>query len=256
MILESRSLQFRYGRRLVLEDVTLSLQPGVTAIIGPNATGKTTLMKCLAGIRRGAGEIKLDGRNIDQLPSALLAKQVCYLPQEFVSKAAISVFEAVLLGRISQLGLFVGDEDIAAVEQLLTDLEIRHLTQRPLGELSGGQMQLVAIAQALAREPAVLLLDEPTSNLDIRRQFDVCEQVRSITQQRRMTTAISIHDLNLAARFADHICVLNQGRLHSQGTPQEVFTARMIQTVYRVRAKIATAPSGAISVTVTDKHPE
>ncbi|WP_232100994.1 ABC transporter ATP-binding protein [Gimesia fumaroli] len=221
-----------------MEDVSLVLKPGVMAIIGPNGSGKSTLMKCLAGLLHGTGHVALDGQDVSKLPTSQLTRLVSYMPQEFSSKAAISVFEAVLLGRLQQLGLRIRDEDVLAVESLLDELDLRCLANRWIAELSGGQAQLVAIAQALAREPVVLLMDEPTSNLDLRRQFEVCELVRRITDSRKMSTAIALHDLNLAARCADTICVLSEGRLHSVGPPLKVITREMVESVYRVDARI------------------
>lgn len=257
MKLEASNLNYSYGSRLVLDDVSVSLTPGLTAIIGPNAAGKSTLLKCLAGLLRTSGAIRLENNNLQELDSAQRTSLVSFLPQQFSSKAAVSVFEAVLLGKLKTLGLRVREEDIEAVDVILKQLLLDELASRQLGELSGGQAQLVAIAQALVREPKIMLMDEPTSSLDLRKQFEVCELVRRITKEKDMTTAVVLHDLNLAARYADRICVIHLGRMHSMGTPVEVLTCEMIEAVYRVRVRIDVdaASRPAITVLGTTEQP-
>lgn len=250
MILEAKELSFSYGNQGVLKDVNLSLRPGVTAILGPNAAGKSTLLRCLARLNRSSGVILLDGECAHELSLERWNGVVSYLPQNFLSKAAITVFEAVLLGRIQQLTIRVRDVDLRAVETLLRDLELTPLANRPIAALSGGQAQLVSIAQALVREPQILLLDEPTSSLDLRRQFNVCARVRRLSLAAKMTTAIALHDLNLAARYADVVCMIHQGSIHGLGPPEEVLTCEMIESVYRVRASVQSGTDGRPAIAI------
>lgn len=239
MILAADQLTSRYGRRTAIDGVSLRLKPGVTALLGPNAAGKSTLMKCLAGLRPAKGVVTLDGRELAEVGQTAWRRAVSYLPQEFTSKAAVTVFEAILLGRLGTLGLCVRAADVQAVNTLIAEFRLESLAGRRIGELSGGQAQLVAIAQSLAREPHVLLMDEPTSNLDLRRQHEVCETICSVTRQRDMTTAVALHDLNLAARYADEVIVLEQGCVRNAGSPRETLTTEMVEAVYGVRALTA-----------------
>lgn len=238
MILSTRQLSFRYDAEPVLHEIDLDIQPGITAIIGPNAAGKSTLMKCLCGILRGQGTVQLDDESIAAWSHEQIARQVSYLPQEFTTKAVLTVFETVLLGRLGHLGWRVSTEDIQIVDRLLNVMQLSDLGQRWLNQLSGGQAQRVAIAQALARQPNVLLMDEPTSSLDLRHQFDVLTFIREWTIENHASTVIAIHDLNLAAQFADYICVLDNGRIHGQGAPREWLTPATIAKVYGVEARI------------------
>jgi len=255
VILEAHQLSFGYGSAKVLEGVDVKIGPGVTAVIGPNAAGKSTLLKCLCGLLRPQGRVCLDGCELRSLDSATLAQRVSHLSQDFSSRAVLTVFETVLLGRLHQLGWRVTPDEVRIVEQLLDEMDLNQLAGRYVNELSSGQVQMVAIAQALAREPAVLLMDEPTSNLDLRRQFEVCTLIRKLTDSRGISTAIALHDLNLAARFADTICVLQNGRVRCSGPPGTVLTEAMITAVYQVEARTTPDEQGRPIVTVLGPSP-
>ncbi|WP_417387375.1 ABC transporter ATP-binding protein [Gimesia sp.] len=250
MILEASEIPFSYGTNRVLEDLTLQLQPGMTAIIGPNAAGKSTLLKCLSGLLRPEGEVRLDGVSLSNLKQDQLTRQVSFLPQDFSTTAVLTVYEAVLLGRVHQLGWRVSDDDTRIVDQLLEEMKLAEVADRFLNELSGGQRQLVAIAQSLAREPEVLLLDEPTSNLDLRRQYEVCTLIRRLTDSRGISTALAVHDLNLASRYADWVYVIQEGRLRCGGEPQSVLTEAMIADVYGVETHVSPGQEGRPLITV------
>jgi iron complex transport system ATP-binding protein len=236
------SLWFRYGTAApVLTGIsTGDIEPGfVTALIGPNAAGKSTLLKCVAGMLRGVGSITLDGVSADRFDrGGGRARVVSYLPQEYPSTAALTVFEAVLLARQHTSSWLVNDQDLDHVEGVLSELRLAPLALRYLNELSGGQRQMVAVAQALAREPRVLLLDEPTSSLDLQRQLELLTLVRRVARQRAMTVVIAVHDLNLAARFADRLLVLRQGTLVAAGEPAEVLSSALLRSVYGIEARI------------------
>src|SRR5581483_7129136 len=167
-------------------------------IVGPNAAGKSTLLKCLAGLLPARGRIWLDGQEVrTSAQRRALRQQVTYLPQEYASTAALTVFEAVLVARQQSASWIVGEAELGQVAAILEELRLDQLALRYLNELSGGQRQLVAVAQALARDPRVLLLDEPTSSLDLQRQLELLELVRRLAADRRMTVLIALHDLNL-----------------------------------------------------------
>ncbi len=238
MILETRQLQFSYGSIRALTDIDLAIRPGITAILGPNAAGKSTLLRCLCGLLKPDGDVSLDGRNIRDFRMEELAQIVSYLPQSLFARAALTVFETVLLGRLHRLGWHIGSEDIAIVQSLLEDFDLAGLGRRYIAELSGGQAQLVFIAQALARQPTILLLDEPNANLDLQHQFEICERLRHLSDARGLSVAMSVHDVNLAARVADTVYVLENGRIRCSGTPREALTEEMLGSVYGIAARV------------------
>jgi iron complex transport system ATP-binding protein len=248
--LRVENLSFSYGLTPVLRGVSFAAPPaGVTALIGPNAAGKSTLFKCAAGLLRGQGEVAVDGRSLVAMERAEVNRTVAYLPQENPTAAVLTVFEAVLLARQHAGSWRVADEDLARVGAALEDLGIADLALRYLNELSGGQKQLISIAQALVRAPRVLLMDEPTSSLDLQRQLEVLGLVRRIARERDVTVVVALHDLNLAARHADHVLVLHDGELRAAGTPAGVLTPAMVLDVYGVEARVDLDPEGIPIVT-------
>lgn len=238
MKIEIENLRFAYNSSdLVLRDIKMQAFPGeITALIGPNAAGKSTLLKCVAGILRPQGNILLDGRGMNKLRRSDIAKHVSYLPQENSSRAVLTVFEAVLVGRLQSLSWRVGAADLTGVLQALESLGIEELAPRFLNELSGGQKQIVSIAQALVREPKVLLLDEPASSLDLQHELETLDLIRHITGEKGITTVISLHALNLVARYADRVVILDDGEVYACGEPEHVITSEMIRSVYGVNA--------------------
>lgn len=249
MILEGQNLNFAYRSLPVLRDVNIRIAPGVTAIIGPNAAGKSTLLKCLARMLTPVGQVCLDGNEVSRLPMGKLMDVVSYLPQNLATQATLTVFETVLLGRLHNLRWRVDSSDVHAVEELLDEFGLTDVNTRNITELSGGQLQMVSIAQALVREPRILLLDEPTSNLDLQHQFEICSIIADLTAARGMSTAMALHDLNVAARFADMVLVLKDGAVHCSGAPDEVLTETMIADVYGVAAHVTLDDGGRPLVT-------
>lgn len=249
MIIETRDLRFAYRVEPVLRGISVRLGPGITAVVGPNAAGKSTLLKCLSGILRPSGDVRIQGRELRAFRGRDLARIVSYLPQDLSGRAALTVFETVLLGRVHGLGWRVSGDDLRATAALLDELGIADLGDRNIGELSGGQFQMVAIAQALARQPRVLLMDEPTSSLDMKHQFAICSWIRRLTDSRGITTAMALHDLNIAARFADTVYLLEAGQVRCSGPPAEVLTEEMIRSVYGVATRIVIDGEGRPLVT-------
>jgi iron complex transport system ATP-binding protein len=249
--LRVESLSFAYGQTPVLRGVSFDEPPvgGVTALIGPNAAGKSTLFKCLAGLLVGQGTVLLDGQELRALGRDEIRRRVAYLPQENPTAAVLTVFEAVLLARQQTSSWWVDDASLAATATALDDLGVEELATRYLNELSGGQKQLVSIAQALVRAPRVLLMDEPTSSLDLHRQLDVLGLIRRVARERGITALVALHDLNLAARHADHLLVLHGGRLYAAGTPAAVLSERTIREVYGVEARVEVDVDGRPVVT-------
>ncbi|MGO4673679.1 ABC transporter ATP-binding protein [Bosea sp. 2YAB26] len=249
--LQLREVGVRYGRKVVLSEVTTPLLSGgeVVAVIGPNAAGKSSLFRRIAGLVPGAGEVSISGESSVPGRRAPLS---CYLPQDTAVNAVLTVYESILLA-FKQGGTWsVSDDELKRIDCVLRDLEIEDLAFRGLGELSGGQRQLVSIAQTLAREPDILLLDEPTSALDLHRQFEVLSLVRRLARDRGMCVLISIHDLNQALRVADRVLVLAKTRLVAIGAPREIVTPSLLDEVYGVRARVEGLSSGEPYVVVED----
>lgn len=236
MKLEVLGVNFSYGSRLVLQDVTMSIEKGsVVGLVGPNGSGKTTFLKCINGILKPSeGSIMIEKREIREMKLGDLAKLLGYVPQVHSSSFPFTVFDAVLLGRRPHVKWDVKPNDRDVVSKTLALMGIENLAFRQLGELSGGEKQKVIIARALAQEPRILLLDEPTSNLDIRHQLKVFAIIRSLAQTRGMAVVVSIHDLNLASRYSDKIILLHKGRIDAAGQPIEVLTPENVRVVYGV----------------------
>lgn len=246
-----KALDFSYGRKPALQDVTFKDVPrgGLTVLIGPNAAGKSTLFRCVAGLlKTGPDTVFLDGEDLHRIDRARRSRMVCFMPQSIASNAALTVFEVVLLARKHLLGWRVGDDDAAAVERLLQRLGIEQLADCYIGELSGGQQQMVSVCQALVREPSLYLLDEPTSALDLRHQLEVMEAVKAVTAERNAVTVVALHDLNLAARFADHLLLMRDGRIAATGPPETMLTSPQLGEAYGVNIDLARTGDGSLVV--------
>ncbi len=240
MRLSLQDVSVRYGARLALDGIRLEARGGeVLALIGPNGSGKSTLLRAVAGLQRHGGRVTMDGATPDATG---------FMPQDNGARAALTVLETVLLGRRRALGWRVPQAELARASDMLRRLGIAALADRLLGELSGGQRQMVFLAQVLAAEPALLLLDEPTSALDIRHALSLLALVRELTRARDLVTIIAIHDLNAAARFADRIALLCEGRLLADGAPRSVLTEATIARAYGVEAHVHAAPDGHLAI--------
>ena len=248
-----------YDERVVVHDMTLEVQPGVvTAIVGANGCGKSTLLRAMARLLPArAGRVLLDGTPISELSSRQVATVLGLLPQSPVSPEGIAVADLVGRGRYPHQGWFrrwtAQDDEI--VEQALSATDILDLADRPVDELSGGQRQRVWIAMALAQQTDVLLLDEPTTFLDVAHQVEVLDLLTDLNRDRGTTIVMVLHDLNLAARYADRLVALTEGRLYAQGTPGEVVTEGMVRDVFGMAARVVHDPvSGSPLVLPVGRH--
>lgn len=238
--IETRGLSVRYGGTRALDDVGFRAAPGqVTALLGPNGSGKSTALRALAGLVRYEGDVARPARHL-----------IGYMPQDTSSRVALTVLEAVLLGRLGRLGLRLSADDLGSARRVLDELGIADLSGRYLGELSGGQRQMVFLAQSLISDPVVLLLDEPVSALDIRHGLEVLETVRRLTLERRLTTLLVLHDLNAAARYADKLVLLKEGRVAVSGSVRDVLTDMMLAQVFEVEGHVDQGRDGLPLVTV------
>ena len=238
--LKVKDVTFSYARVPVLKDVSLEIaRKEILGVLGPNGAGKSTLLKCVDRILDPQkGCISLDGQDIKKLSRIELAKKIGYIPQSITHVFSATVFDTVLMGRRPHLGWRTSEKDTEAVLETLQMLHIEDLAMRDINELSGGQMQKVFIARALTQEPDLLLLDEPTSNLDIRHQLEVMHTIKSIVRKKGISAILAIHDLNLAARYADRILMMNSGTIFSDGDPISVLTRDNIKLVYGVEAEV------------------
>ena len=227
-----------------LDGVSVELESGkVTAVVGPNGAGKTTLLRCINGVvKPRAGVVLLDGTDIRRLKPVELAKRMGHVPQLAPQHLPLTVFETVALGRRPYVSWALGEADLRAIEEAMRAVGVEHLSDRYFDELSGGERQKVLIAMALAQEPEVLLLDEPTSNLDIRHQLEILSLIRRLAHEKDLTVLMAMHDLNLASRFSDTMVMLKDGRIFAIGTPSEVLTPENIRAVYGVEAAVLTNP--------------
>ena len=235
-----------YGQRVVLDGLELRLQQGtITAIVGPNGSGKSTVIRTMARLLpTRSGIVFLDGQDIRSFGSRGIARLVSVLPQSPSSPPGLTVRELVELGRFPHTGLFgrLGAEGRTAVESALALTGLGGFAERPLDELSGGERQRAWIALALAQGASTLLLDEPTTFLDVRHQFEVLDLVASLCASGRMTVVMVLHDLLHAANYADRVVVVNDGRIVADGAPPAVLNAELMRTVFGVAAEIFTNP--------------
>lgn len=240
--LTAHGLSLQRGGRMVIDRLSLDIPQGrITALIGPNGCGKSTLLAGLARILRPReGEVLLDGRAIHRLPSRALARRLGLLPQQPEAPGGLSVRDLVAMGRHPHRPLLAGwsAQDEEAVARALDLAQLGELAARPLETLSGGQRQRVWIAMILAQQTRILLLDEPTTFLDIGHQSEVLDIMRQLNAQDGTTIVAALHDLGQAARHADHLVVMADGAVVAEGPPEDVLTPGLIERVYGVRMRI------------------
>lgn len=243
--LAAAALSVGYGDRLIIHGLDIELPVGgFTAIIGPNACGKSTLLRTLARLLKPrAGTVVLDGRELRSMRTGEIARRLALLPQAPVSPEGITVEDLVSRGRYAHQSVLSqwSRDDRTAVEAAMAATRVTELANRPVDELSGGQRQRVWIALTLAQQSATLLLDEPTTYLDITHQIEILELVRSLRDEGRTVIAV-LHDLGHAARYADHIVAMRDGRIVREGSPQEVITAQTIAEVFGLDARVIADP--------------
>lgn len=251
MSLVVENLSAGYGRTRVLHDVTLApIKPGqFVGLIGPNASGKSTFFKTLCGLLRpSSGTIRLDDTDLARLRRRDRARLISYMPQAYGCNAMLTVYESVLLALKQTTGWRVETDNLDRVSATLATLGLTHLSDRGLGDLSGGQAQMVAVAQTLVRDPAIVLLDEPTSALDLHHQLAIMASVRREMQARGTIVMAALHDLNLAAEFCDRLILIRDGCVVADGMPEDILSLPQIGETYRVRTALERTGRGSFYV--------
>lgn len=236
-MIKVKNLKFSYKKnsKPVFKDLNLEFESGFNVILGPNGAGKSTLVKAIFGLLDYQGQILYSSYSITSMPISEKLKLMSYLPQMDINVSSLNVLEMVLLGRLPDLGRKVSDEDLAIVMETLESLAIVDLALRNFSELSGGQKKLVFIAQTLVRQPRLIILDEPTNSLDLQKQLELCQLLQKIVSERGVDLIVILHDINLAARHADHIVIIgDDGSHYRSGRPKDVITSQMLHDVYGV----------------------
>nr|BBH95819.1 ABC transporter [Thermogemmatispora argillosa] len=240
-LLEVRHVSFGYGLQPIFFDVCLQIATGeMVGLLGPNGSGKTTLLRLLSGVLRPAqGEIRLQGRELGRWRRRELARVVAVVPQELHIPFEFTVEQLVALGRLPFVGLLgsYGSQDRARIAEAMRVTGVAALAERPFNELSGGERQRVLVAMALAQQPRLLLLDEPTAHLDIRYQIEVLELVRRLNREQGLTVLAAMHDLNLAARYFPRLVLFQRG-IVADGTPASVLEPRLLSRVYGIAVRV------------------
>ena len=240
MILSVSDLDFNYGGHSVLSDVNFTLHGGeLLAILGPNGVGKTTLLKCINAIHApSSGKVMVEDRDVLAMKPDEIALGIGYVAQKNET-ARLTVFDAVLMGRKPHIIWRVGEHDLKIVDSALRQLHLDSLSLRYIDQLSGGELQKVAIARAMVQEPKLMLLDEPTSSLDLKNQIDILTMLRRVVDDHNIGAVMTMHDLNTALRYADKVLFLKNGRIHSVGPACDV-TSTVVEDVYGLPVHIHT----------------
>jgi iron complex transport system ATP-binding protein len=239
MMLAVDGMHFGYNSKPVLQDMSFNVERGeLCSILGNNGAGKSTLLKCILSILHPqAGTVFIDEEDAARLSRMEMARRVGYVAQKEGGNARLTVFDAVLMGRRPHINWGTSEGDLEVVQEVMEALELEDLSLRYLDQLSGGELQKVVIARALAQEPGIMLLDEPTSNLDLRNQLEVMETVSRAVAQRGIAALMAIHDVNLALRFSHKFMLLKNGMIFACGG-SEVIDSEAVEEVYGVRVKI------------------
>ena len=251
-MLEARTITIAYSQRAVVTNVSLTLVPGkIVAILGPNGAGKSTLLRALNGtLKPISGEVLLDDVKLDQYPRRVISRNIAVVAQEADVRFPVTVLEFVLGGRYACATTgtwgWETDRDLSVAEEVLRETELATLESRLMNELSGGERQRAVLARALATEARVLLLDEPTANLDLAHQAAILSLVRRRCDQRNVAAVVVTHDLNLAAEFADYVLLMRDGRAAGFGTPEEVLKPELLQRVFDLQILVDAHPVSGV----------
>lgn len=251
MILEACDLKLQYGSDVILENMNFAVQkPQIISIIGPNGSGKSTLLKALGRLLTPShGTVYLDGQAIQNLPPSQTARKLAILPQSAAAPSDMTVYDLVKYGRMPYQKLFatLQKEDFAAIEEALRSTGMFDKRNRSLAALSGGERQRAWLAMALAQQPDILLLDEPTTYLDIHHQLELMQLVQRLYEELQITVIMVLHDLNHAARFSHRLVAVKDGRILADGSVDMVFTSDNIRRLYNVENSVVRLEEGGVT---------
>lgn len=258
MTLKVRNIAQNYGSHQVLKDISLEVPEGnMVAVLGPNGCGKSTLIKTVCKIRPPArGSILVDDTDISNIDPREFSRYVGYVPQKYAPSDYMQVFDAVLLGRSPYMGWTYSKEDFDIASHAVERMGVQDLINKSVQDLSGGQVQKVIIARAIAQEPRYFVLDEPTSALDLRNQLNTLRTMKSIMRDTNAGVFVALHDLNLAMRFSDSVVMLKDGCVYAQGRPEDVITPESIMEVYGVNSEIVDGRGGKYVHICEDPDPD
>ena len=248
--IEVQNISLGYSRKEILKDVTFQVMPGeMVGLIGPNGCGKSTIIRALTRIISPyRGRIFLDGKDIVNRPRQELARMLGVVPQMPLLPSAFTAFEVVLMGRNPHLGLFQyeGPKEMDIAQQAMERTRTNLLARRRVGELSGGEIQCLLIARVLTQQTKAILLDEPTANLDIGCQVEILNLIKNLCRENNVAVLAALHDLNLASQYCNRLVLINNGRVHAQGTPSEVITPENIKEVYGADSCVYSHPANGL----------
>jgi len=238
MMLEVKNLSFSYKRQKVLENISFASDKNqIISILGPNGAGKTTLLKCINRILKyKTGSVFIGGKSIDDFDQKKIAQNISYVPQR-AEVSRLTVFDAVLLGRIPHIKFRSSEKDLKMVYSVIKKIKLESLSLRYLDELSSGELQKVFIARALSQDTKMIIMDEPTSSLDLKNQIEILKLIKDISRSHELAVVMTLHDINTALRYSDRILFLKKGRILYQCIPSEV-TPEIIEDVYDVKVNI------------------
>lgn len=231
-------ITFQYNGRKILDGFSFAAGKGeILSILGPNGVGKTTLLKCMNGILKPKkGSVLVENTDILEMEALETARRIGYVAQT-QEPARLTAFDTILMGRRPHIRFRVTEKDLKIVDAAIHRLSLDHLAMRYIDQMSGGELQKVAIARALVQEPRILLLDEPTASLDLKNQVDILSLIRKVVKSHEMAAVMTMHDLNMALRFSDNFLFLKEGRIHSMESPSTV-TAKTVESVYGVAVEV------------------
>ena len=255
-MLDIQNLSVDYGGRTILHDISLSIAPGqILAVIGPNGAGKSTLVRAVSGVVPAQrGKITIGGRPLHALSPHERARRLAVVPQARQLPGMFTVYDTILLGRTPYLGWLgqSGAQDHEQVRWALERADLVHLAGRKVGELSGGEQQRILLARALAQAAPVLLLDEPTTHLDLQHQASLLNLLRELATEKNLAVLIVLHDLNLAGLYADRVALLVDGRIRASGAPAEVLTSGILTSVFQMPIEVMPHPAYGTPLVLPD----
>lgn len=236
---ENLSFKYKNGKN-ILSDLNFATKKGEAVfILGPNGTGKTTLLKCLCGILKPSmGKVSVEGIDISSMNVRERAKKIGYVPQKSQDVFGIDAIDIIMLGKYAGIGHKLNANDKESVFELIEKMKINDIVYKKIGEMSGGERQKIFLARALAQEPDIIVLDEPTSALDIKNQFETMELITSLAHIKNITVIMSVHDINISALFADRIIMIKDSHIFKFGVPRETITDENIKLIYGIDVSV------------------